>query len=281
MNHHEMMTCLATELQMGFPAGEVDVDDEEASAHSDYTSVYTGEDFQLISYWREAGDEQSSSVHVRPLHVLGRYATADDSGMITLHLPCGTQFADGDTGLSDEFEDGLGNVCWHVPAGDEMGLVCLVRGLAAIAAEYYAPEALSARLVDSLQSAFPRASVEGDEVGMCIQFKGREGRTATVDVSLENVCNGGSGVIVVRATPFWLFDPYLEKNPQGSDEGDLTAAFANGSRFTNCAVDSEGPDGARGVCGFFQHTREQEESLFLGDMYQFVLCASKVAALVA
>ena len=281
MNHHEMMAYLATQLREGFPEGELEVDDREACVSIQYISEYTESHLQLLSFWKEPDDEEGlSSVQIRPLSVLGHYATTDDRGMMTLRLPCGTQYSDGDTSSSVEYDDGLGNVCWYVPMGDREGLARLTRGLAVIAAEFYASEILSTRLADALGDAFPSASVRNSRWDVRVQFEGRGGRTATVQISLENVCSGGSGQIIVRVAPVWLFDPYLKKNPQGSDEGDLTAVFANGSSFTNCEMESEGPDGVRSVYGFFQYTREQEEFLFLGDMYQFVLCASRVASLV-
>jgi hypothetical protein len=250
MNDTQIQEMVAG-IRQRFPAAAVERRDEGEGeiVWVGFQSV-TGEDARILVY------PGNCCVFAEPLAVFESYIVTDDNGLLTLTLPSGATFHDGET--DDATPDGFeGKQCveWWGNSQDPEGFMRLVYGLASIAAEHYMAETFATALARIIRGAFNTASVSSDADSVRVAF---QRRAVTVRVALESV-DDTSGLAVVHMFPYDAF-------PGMHAECELTTQVGAGE----------------GVCAsrFFSYTDASEREGVLSALIGFTSRAIKAASLV-
>ena len=266
MNRDQLAERIARELREACPRGVVqpfDEFDESIGLYYMSTQVQRGAavHLHLLVYLHQ--DDPHICVHARALCVFADHLTTTADGE-TLRLPSGEEFPGGSTALSQEFEDGLGNVSWDFAVEDHERAVRLARGLAAIASEYFLPDMLAESLGGTFSSAYSAPRVE------CSYENFRAARGPfTLSVTVGDIYTH-EGFMCAFVWPADLLE--------GLFVGANTVVLPNGEAFPRCDIDWETDEQRDGVVCSFSYQSEQERPAVFARLHAFVEGVARLAA---
>ena len=213
-------------------------------------------------------------VHAGPVHVFERYMTAE-SGRLVLRLPCGTVFRSCLRRAEGAGGDEGGTVVWEVPPASQELLVCLVRGLARIACEYYDGEVAMRRVARAVTGIIPGATVEVDSDAVVLEHEDGWGRRFYLRAHVGDASRTEQGYSSVYAKPAWLLQPFV-KSYHDTDE--MTVVLPTGEVYDGVELESDTEEGGQWVTCQFDWSNSEPHHETWASMEAYAVGLARIAA---